>query len=67
MNLLAFMMELDVLHLFGFEKYTLICNRVRHLISLKNSITYVFSHYYENIKIDSYGFLPTQKYWLCML
>ena len=38
--------------LFGSEKYDAICNRIRHLISLNSSITYVFFHYYTKIKVD---------------
>ena len=45
------------LTLFGSEIY----NRIRHLISLKSSITYVFSHYYAKIKVDSYDSLPIEK------
>ena len=30
-------------------------------ISLKNSITYVFSHYFAKIKVDSYNSLPIAK------
>ena len=28
------------------------------LISLKQSIPYVFSHYYTKMKVDSYDYLP---------
>ena len=31
------------------------------LISLKQSITYVFSHYYTKMKVDSYDYLPIEK------
>ena len=34
---------------------------VRYIIKLKRSITYVFSHYYAKIKINSYGSLPIEK------
>ena len=44
--------------LFGPEKYNAIFNRIRYLISLKSSITNVFSHYYVKIKIDYYDSLP---------
>ena len=40
--------------LFGTEKYDAFHNRIRYLISQKSSITYVFSHNYARIKIDSY-------------
>ena len=33
-----------------------IYNRVRYLIGVKSGITYVFSHNYAKIKIDSYDF-----------
>ena len=46
---------------FGSGKYDAIYNRVRYLIGLKSSITYVFSHYYAKIKVDSYGSLPIKK------
>ena len=34
---------------------------VRYLKTLKNSITYVFSHNYARIKIDSHDTLPLEK------
>ena len=37
------------LALFGIEKYDGIYNRMRYLISVKNGITYLFSHYYGKI------------------
>ena len=40
------------LTLFGSEKYA-IYNRIRYLVSLKSRVTYVFSHYYTKIKVDS--------------
>ena len=49
------------LTLFGSEKYEAIYNRIRYLISLKNGITYIFSHYFAEIKADSYDSLPTEK------
>ena len=49
------------LTLFHSEKYDAIYNRVRYLVSLKSSITYVFSHYYTKIKVDSYNSLPIEK------
>ena len=36
---------------FGFEKYAAIYYRIRYLISLKNGITYIFSHYYAKSKL----------------
>ena len=38
--------------LFGSEKYDAIYHRIRYLISLESSITYVFSRYYAKIKVD---------------
>ena len=47
--------------LFGSEKYDVIYSRSRYLISLKSGITYIFSHYFTKIKIDSYDYLPLEK------
>ena len=47
--------------LFGPENYDDIHNRIRYLISQKRGITYVFSHYYAKIKVDSYDTLPIEK------
>ena len=49
--------------LFRSKRYGAIYNRIRYIISisLKSSITYVFSHYYAKTKVDSYGFLPIEK------
>ena len=30
-------------------------------MSLENTITYVFSHFYTNIEVESYGYLPIEK------
>ena len=49
------------LNLFGSEKFNAIYNRMRYLIGVKRGITYVFSHYYAKIKIDSYDSLPIEK------
>ena len=49
------------LTLFGTKKYDTICNRIRYLISLKSSVTYIFSHYFAKIKVDSYDSLPIEK------
>ena len=49
------------LTLFGSKKYDAIYNRIRYLISLKSGITYIFSHYFAKIKVDSYDFLPIEK------
>ena len=47
--------------LFDPEKYDAICNRIRYRISQKSGITYVFSHNYARIKIDSNYFPPLEK------
>ena len=43
------------------EKYDTIYDRVRYLTSLKSGITYIFSRYFSNIKIDSYNTLAIEK------
>ena len=48
-----------VLH--GPEKYDVIYNRIRYLIGRKSGITYVFSHNYIRIKIDSNDSLSLEK------
>ena len=47
--------------LFGSEKYNAIYTRIKYLISLKSSITYVVSHYYVKIEVDSYDSLPIEE------
>ena len=47
--------------LFGLEKYDAINKRIRYLIGVKSGIRYVFSHYYEKIKVNSYDSLPIEK------
>ena len=47
--------------LFGSKKYYFIYNRIRYLVSVKVRITYVTSHNYAKIKIDSYDSLPPEK------
>ena len=49
------------LTLFRSDKYDGIYNRIRYLMSLKSGIIYIFSHYFANIKFDSYDSLPTEK------
>ena len=46
---------------FSPEEYDAIYNRIRYLISLKSSITYVSFHYHAKIKVDSYNSLPREK------
>ena len=53
------------LTLFGSEKYGAIYDRIRYLISLKSGITYIFSHYFAKIKVDSYDSLHIEINWLC--
>ena len=45
------------LTLFGSEKYEAIYSRIRCPISQKSGITYIFSHYFAKIKVDSYDSL----------
>ena len=47
--------------LFGSEKYNFIYNIIRYLIGVKSGITYVISHNYAKIKVDSYEYLPLEK------
>ena len=49
------------LTLLGSENYDANYNRIRYLISLESSITYIFSHYFAKIKVDSYDCLPTEN------
>ena len=44
------------------EKNNAIYNRIRYLINQKSGITYVISHNYARIKIDSHDSLPLEKY-----
>ena len=47
--------------LFGTKKYHAIYGRIRYLIGLKSSITYIFSHYFAKIKVDYYDSLLREK------
>ena len=49
------------LTIFSSEKYDAIYNRIRYLRSLKCGITYIFSHYFAQIKVDSYDSLSIEK------
>ena len=49
------------LNLFGSENFNTVYNRIGYLISLKSSVTYVFSPYYAKIKDGSYDSLPIEK------
>ena len=47
--------------LFGAEIFDLIYKRIRYLIGVESGITYVISHSYVKIKVDSYDSLPLEK------
>ena len=47
--------------LFYPEKDDAISNRMKYLLSQKGGITYIISHDYAKIKIDSYNSLPLEK------
>ena len=49
------------LTLFDSEKYDAIFNNIRYLRSLNSSLTYIFSHYFTKIKVDSSDSLPIEK------
>ena len=49
------------LTLFGSEKYNTIYDRIRYLISLKTSISYIFSHYFVKFKVGDYESLLIEK------
>ena len=49
------------LTLFGSEKYDVIYNRIRYLIKIKSSVTYILSHYFSKIKVGSYDSLRIEK------
>ena len=53
--------ETRYLTLFRSEKCDAIYDRIRYLISIKNGITYTFSHNFAKIKVDSYDSLPIEK------
>ena len=53
--------ETRYLTLFGSEKYDALCDRISYLISQKSGITYIFSHFYTKVKIDSHDSLPIEK------
>ena len=49
------------LTLFSTKKGGAIYNRIRYRISLKSSIRYIFSHYFLEIKVDSFDYLTVGK------
>ena len=58
------------LTLFGSEKHDAVCNRIRYLISIKISITNIYTHYYAKIIAHPCDVLPIEKFdfvWLCIV
>ena len=53
--------EFRHLELFDYELFDKICDRIKYLISEKNSITDSINHNFGKIKIDSYNSLPIEK------
>ena len=53
--------------LFCPEKYDFIYNRIRYLIGVKSGITYVISHNYAKIKVDSFDSLSLENAWTFLL
>ena len=49
------------LALFGKEEYEVIQNRIRHLISRKSRITFIITHYFSKLKVDSCDSLPAEN------
>ena len=47
--------------LFGKKKYGALYNKITYLVSIKSGITYIISHYFAKIKVDSYESLPIEK------
>ena len=46
---------------FEAEKYESFYSRIRYCIGVKSGITYVISHNYPKIKVDSHDSLPLEK------
>ena len=53
--------ETRYLVLFESKSFDSIYNRIRYLIIVESDITYIDSHNYATIKVDSYDFLPLEK------
>ena len=53
--------KIRYLVLFGSKKYDSIYHKIRYLISVKRGITYVISHNYAKIKVNSYDSLSVEK------
>ena len=49
------------LTLIGSEKYDIIYYRIRYLVILKSSITYIFSYFSVKIKVPSFNPLRLEK------
>ena len=49
------------LTLFGTKRFDAIYDRINYFISLKSSVTYIFSYYFAKIEVDYYDSLPTEK------
>ena len=47
--------------LFGTKKYDAVYSKTRYLISITSGITYIISHYFAKIKVDSCDSLPIEK------
>ena len=57
MDLLQFMIELDIQYYLEVKKNDFIFNRVRYFPGVKSGITNAISQDYANIKVDSYDSL----------
>ena len=53
--------------LFGTKRYDAIYDRIRHLISEKNGVTYSINPNFARIRIDSYNSLPIEKHSLIIM
>ena len=60
MDLLEFMMELDILYYLEVKNF--IYNRIRYIIGIKSGITYAISHNYIKIKGNSHNFLLPERH-----
>ena len=47
--------------LFGSERYDFIYNRIKYLINVKSSITFIIPNNNAKIKVDSYDSLPLER------
>ena len=63
MDFLDFSVQDEIRYLvsFGDEKYDFIYNSIRYLKEVKSSITYVISHNYSKIEVQSNDSLPLEK------